>query len=88
MQRVDEWREDIKERFIALKRDQPSQLDKRLNLSWSNWGFGLEDLESSARRLARAELQYIELHGNHYGPDLGYRVEATQEILALSLIHI
>jgi len=82
VQRVDEWREDIKERFIALKRDQPSQLDKRLNLSWSNWGFGLEDLESSARRLARAELQYIELHGNHYGPDLGYRVEATQEILA------
>src|SRR5665647_1286479 len=81
LQRVDEWREIIKERFLALKRDDPSRLEQRLNLSWSNWGFGLEDLETSARRLAGAQLSYIELHGNHYGPDLGYRVEEAKEIL-------
>jgi D-psicose/D-tagatose/L-ribulose 3-epimerase len=81
LQRVDEWREDIKERFVALKHDQPARLERRMNLSWSNWGFGLEDLETSARRLARADLAYIELHGNHYGPDLGYRVDETQEVL-------
>src|SRR5665647_3927881 len=82
MQRVDQWREDVKEQFLSLKRDTPSRLERRLNLSWSNWGFGLEDLETSARRLARAELAYIELHGNHYGADLGYGIKATQEILA------
>lgn len=81
LQRVDEWRRDIKDRFIALKREEPSRLERRLNLSWSNWGFGLEDLETSAQRLEQAGLKYIELHGNHYGPDLGYRLDATQEIL-------
>ncbi len=81
LQRVDEWRESIRERFVALKSEQPSLLERRLNLSWSNWGFGLEDLEVSARRLERAGLSYIELHGNHYGPDLGYRLDETQAIL-------
>ncbi|WP_448058864.1 sugar phosphate isomerase/epimerase family protein [Cellulomonas hominis] len=82
LQRVDEWRDDIRDRFLALRRDDPSRLGRRLNLSWSNWGFGLEDLETSADRLARAGLGYIELHGNHYGPDLGYRLDETREILA------
>ncbi len=81
LQRVDKWRDDIRDRFLALRRDDPSRLDRRLNLSWSNWGFGLEDLETSAGRLARAGLGYVELHGNHYGPDLGYRLEETREIL-------
>ncbi|MBK5248667.1 MAG: sugar phosphate isomerase/epimerase [Actinomycetales bacterium] len=82
LQNVDAWREDVKERFLALKRDEPARLDRRLNLSWSNWGFGLEDLETAARRLERASLSYIELHGNHYGTDLGYEVKDTQQILA------
>jgi D-psicose/D-tagatose/L-ribulose 3-epimerase len=56
-------------------------LKMRLNLSWSNWGFGLETLADSAARLQRAELKYIELHGNHYGPDLGYNVAETLKVL-------
>lgn len=35
----------------------------------------------SAARLAKAGLEYIELHGNHYGPDLGYRVADTLAVL-------
>lgn len=70
----------IREKFEALKRS--GQLGKkRLNLSWSNWGFGLESLADSAARLARAGIEFIELHGNHYGPDLGYRPKETLKIL-------
>jgi sugar phosphate isomerase/epimerase len=53
----------------------------RLNLSWSNWGFGMEPLADSAARLQRAGIEWIELHGNHYGPDLGYESDETLKIL-------
>jgi sugar phosphate isomerase/epimerase len=52
-----------------------------LNLSWSNWGFGIESLAHSAARLQKAGIRFIELHGNHYGPDLGYKVAKTLKIL-------
>ena len=71
----------IRERFLELKRSRPECLATRLNLSWSNWGFGLESLVDSAKRLERAGLKYIELHGNHYGPDLGYKIDETRQIL-------
>ncbi|ETI67287.1 sugar phosphate isomerase/epimerase family protein [Neobacillus vireti] len=71
----------IKEAFYQLKREQPERFKRKLNLSWSNWGFGLEPLENSVKRLKENGINFIELHGNHYGPDLGYRVEETLEIL-------
>jgi D-psicose/D-tagatose/L-ribulose 3-epimerase len=74
--------ESIRQAFVQLKRDHPEKLESRLNLSWSNWGFGLETLEASCRRLQRAGIRYIELHGNHYGPDLGYSPAETRNILA------
>jgi sugar phosphate isomerase/epimerase len=71
----------IKRAFLALKKEHPDRLKKRLNLSWSNWGFGIESLADSAARLEKAGIRYIELHGNHYGPDLGYKVDETLKIL-------
>lgn len=59
--------------FLEIKNRQPERLKKRLNLSWSNWGFGLEMLDEAVARLERAGIRWIELHGNHYGPDLGYK---------------
>jgi len=59
----------------------PEKLKTRINLSWSNWGFGRESLSDSAARLEKAKVPFIELHGNHYGPDLGYKVEETLRIL-------
>lgn len=73
--------EEIRESFLKLKRENPAKLEKRLHLSWSNWGFGLEPLEESVSRLKKAGLDYIELHGNHYGEDLGYQVGPTLDIL-------
>lgn len=52
-----------------------------LHLAWSNWGFGPEPLERSAERLQSNEIRYIELHGNRYGPDLGYRTASVRGIL-------
>lgn len=74
--------EKIATAFLELKRYHPEKLHKRLNLSWSNWGFGIESLEDSASRLQKAGIHYIELHGNHYGADLGYKVDETLRILS------
>lgn len=71
----------IREAFFQLKETQPERFQQRLNLSWSNWGFGMESLEESAARLERAGIRWIELHGNHYGPDLGYKPKETLEVL-------
>jgi sugar phosphate isomerase/epimerase len=66
----------VRDRFLS----RPS-LNPKIELSWSNWGFGLESLETSAARLARHGVHWIELHGNHYGPGLGYRSKETVRIL-------
>jgi D-psicose/D-tagatose/L-ribulose 3-epimerase len=73
--------EKIRSLFEKLKKQHPERLKQRLNISWSNWGFGMEPLAASARRLSKAGVEYIELHGNHYGDDLGYKVDETQKIL-------
>ena len=49
----------------------------KLNLSWSNWGFGMEKLETSVQRLSKNKIKYVELHGNLYGKDLGYKSDET-----------
>lgn len=73
--------EKIKAAFQTLKQQHPERLQQRLTLSWSNWGFGIESLDESAARLEKASIRYIELHGNHYGPDLGYKAGEALKIL-------
>jgi sugar phosphate isomerase/epimerase len=73
--------EEIRSAFNALKSKSPGRLRRRLNLSWSNWGFGIESLADSAARLQRNGIGFIELHGNLYGPDLGYRPAETLRVL-------
>jgi D-psicose/D-tagatose/L-ribulose 3-epimerase len=73
--------ETVRQAFEALKREDPQMLEPRLNLSWSNWGFGLEPLAVSAARLEKHGMEFIELHGNHYGPDMGYKPKETLAIL-------
>jgi sugar phosphate isomerase/epimerase len=73
--------EKIRSAFLDLKHYSPGKLTQRLTLSWSNWGFGIESLAESAGRLNKAGIKYIELHGNHFGPDLGYKPAETLKIL-------
>lgn len=81
MQNYEIKNEKIRSAFIELKKNHPEKLKNRLNLSWSNWGFGIETLEDSAARLQKAGIKYVELHGNHYGADLGYKVDETIKTL-------
>ncbi|MHB8062414.1 MAG: sugar phosphate isomerase/epimerase family protein [Ruminiclostridium sp.] len=81
MQNYEIKNERIKAAFIELKKKHPDNFKKKLNLSWSNWGFGIETLAESAARLQKAGIKYIELHGNHYGADLGYKVNETLKTL-------
>jgi sugar phosphate isomerase/epimerase len=80
-QNFEQKNEKIREAFLELKKSQPAKLAARLNLSWSNWGFGMEALADSAARLEAAGIEFIELHGNHYGPDLGYCPDETLKVL-------
>jgi D-psicose/D-tagatose/L-ribulose 3-epimerase len=80
-QHFEEKNARIEAGFGELKKKSPEKLKKRLNLSWSNWGFGRESLADSAARLEKAKVPFIELHGNHYGPDLGYDAKETLKIL-------
>lgn len=80
-QHFEEKNARIEASFSELKKS-PEKLKTRINLSWSNWGFGRESLASSAARLEKAKVPFIELHGNHYGPDLGYKVDETLKILS------
>ena len=81
MQNFEKLNHGIREKFLDYKAKHPEALQDRLALSWSNWGFGIEPLEDSVRRLKDAGLAWIELHGNHYGEDLGYDAETTLQIL-------
>lgn len=81
-QHYEEKSKKIQSSFEELKRTQPERLQDRLNLSWSNWGFGMESLETSAKRLEQAGIRNIELHGNHYGPSLGYKPDEVIHILS------
>ena len=67
-------------KFLQLRKENPNP-KLRLNLAWSNWGFGIEPLAKSVARLAKYNIRYIELHGNRYGPDLGYKTKETKKIL-------
>lgn len=73
--------EQIREAYLAAKKADPAKFDAPLNLSWSNWGFGVESLETSVKRLAANGIKYIELHGNRYGAELGYDAKEITKIL-------
>ena len=73
--------ERIRQAFLDYKKSYPERLVAPLKFSWSNWGFGLEPFEVSCKRLERAGISYIELHGNHYGQDLGYDPQQVMKIM-------
>ena len=71
MQRLDEINAKIQYDFDKLKAEHPERLKRRMNLSFSTWVFGYEELEESIDRLARFQVPFIEIGGNYGGPDVG-----------------
>ncbi|MBN1687146.1 MAG: sugar phosphate isomerase/epimerase [Spirochaetales bacterium] len=74
-------REKLVSDFGKLLVSKPATQEQRLKLSWSNWGFGMEPLEKSVRRLKKNDIEWIELHGNRYGDDLGYKSSDVKKVL-------
>ena len=74
MQNYEKMNLDLQTKFAELKKSRPDLGKRRLNFSWSNWGFGMEPLQQSLARLSKYGISFIELHGNHYGDSIGYRV--------------
>lgn len=64
---------EIAEKYLAWRSTQDVSSLKRLNLGWSNWGFGQGPVEEGLELLAKNKIHFVELHGNHYGPDFGYK---------------
>jgi len=73
---------DIRQAFLKLKKDSPDRFKQKLRLSWSNWGFGMEPIKTSLERLKKNSIDYIELHGNRYGDDLGYDPGELKDLLS------
>jgi sugar phosphate isomerase/epimerase len=71
---------EVISKFLEV-RTKKQKIQSRLNLAWSNWGFGIEPFAKSVARLVKHDVRYIELHGNRYGPDLGYKTRETKKIL-------
>jgi D-psicose/D-tagatose/L-ribulose 3-epimerase len=81
LQNWEKKRAALVKKFTQKLQKNPSLKKASLKLSWSNWGFGIEPLKKSATRLSKAGVQWIELHGNRYGADLGYKAAETNRIL-------
>jgi len=73
--------------FLAVRKNFTASTP-RLRLSWSNWSFGTEPLHVSLARLRRYGVGYIELHGNLYGPDLGYKARDVVAALEANDIRV
>jgi len=81
LQNYEAKREELVSAFRKKLAKKPGLKKQEIKLSWSNWGFGIESLEDTARRLNKYGVKWIELHGNRYGNDLGYRGKDVVKIL-------
>lgn len=81
-------REDLIAAFKRKLEKTPELKSRELKLSWSNWGFGMETLADTAERLEKSGVTWIELHGNRYGDDLGYRAKDVLETLGARNIKV
>lgn len=71
----------IRERFKQFLKEK-GKITNQIKLSWSNWGFGMESLETSLKGLKKFNVKYVELHGNLYGPDMGYKAKEVNKLLS------
>ena len=86
LQNYEKKDQEIKDKF--KKFISKNKIENKLKFSWSNWGFGLEPIEKSFERLKKNNVQYVELHGNIYGPDLGYKASELRKILSFYNIKV
>ncbi|MBA7509231.1 hypothetical protein ES705_01177 [subsurface metagenome] len=79
LQNFEKKDQDIRNKFKDFL--NKTRVRNKLKLSWSNWGFGLEPIEDSLERLKKYKVKYVELHGNSYGADLGYKPKKVKKLV-------
>jgi sugar phosphate isomerase/epimerase len=72
---------EIKRQYLEMKRSNPSLFDRKIDLSWSIWMFGLEPINKSLNRLSQNGIEYVELKGNHWTKDSGMTAIEMHNIL-------
>lgn len=72
--------EAVRKAFVEAKRLEPERFERALNVSWSIWMFGVEPFEDSIRRLARNEVHFVELKGDHHTKDVGLKPEEIRRV--------
>lgn len=72
--------EKIKEQYLQEKRNNPEKFQRKIDISWSIWMFGIEPLEESVKRVKNAGVNYIEFNGDQHFPKIGLNAE---EVLSL-----
>jgi len=73
----------IRAEFLRLKASRPKRLERRLELSWSNWGFGIEECWRPTRSGVTRQRSGIGFASsshrkNRYGPDSANRAEEAE----------
>lgn len=81
LQNFEKKRKELVSAFKKKLAQSPSLKGKEIKLSWSNWGFGIETLSNTAKRLNDNRIEWVELHGNRYGSDLGYQSKDVLDTL-------
>jgi len=81
LQNFEKKRKELVSAFKKKLAQSPSLKGKQIKLSWSNWGFGIETLSNTAKRLNDNRIEWVELHGNRYGSDLGYQSKDVLDTL-------
>lgn len=64
--------------YISNKKD----IKDKIKFSWSSISFGFEPIEDSLKRLEKNKVKYIELPGNLYGKDTGFKSRNLKKILS------
>jgi D-psicose/D-tagatose/L-ribulose 3-epimerase len=80
LQNFEQKDQEIKRRFKNILAEK-GEIKKRINFSYTNWVFGIENLKDSIKRLKKYNVHYVELHGNRYGKDIGYNTCEVKKIL-------
>ncbi len=80
--------DEIREAYLVARKADPARFERKIDLSWSVWMFGLEDIGASLDRLARNGIGFVELKGDRWTADSGIPMDKLRAELAASGIRV
>jgi len=74
--------EAIRKAYLRAKAESPVRFERRIDLSWSIWMFGLEPIGASLDRIARNGIRFVELKGDRWTADSGIPLPGIRSALS------